>query len=98
MLVVLVIRREPALWRSPADVVRDRLERDIGAWAGHAVSLGDAPSLDFWPTPTITLDKVVIQPGDLFRRRSDPARGPDRGQFQPVLSGCSGRRASRSSG
>ncbi|WP_394690719.1 AsmA-like C-terminal region-containing protein [Hoeflea sp.] len=43
-------------------VVRDRLERDIGAWAGHAVSLGDAPSLDFWPTPTITLDNVVISP------------------------------------
>lgn len=43
-------------------VVRDRLERDIGAWAGHPVSLGDAPSLDFWPTPTIKLDKVVIRP------------------------------------
>lgn len=43
-------------------VVRDRLERDIGAWAGHAVSLGDAPSLDFWPTPTIKLDNVVISP------------------------------------
>lgn len=43
-------------------VVRDRLERDIGAWAGHAVSLGDAPSLDFWPTPTIKLDNVVITP------------------------------------
>ncbi|WP_299866262.1 AsmA-like C-terminal region-containing protein [uncultured Hoeflea sp.] len=43
-------------------VVRDRLERDIGAWAGHTVSLGDAPSLDFWPTPTITLDRVEIRP------------------------------------
>lgn len=43
-------------------VVRDRLERDIGAWAGHAVSLGDAPSLDFWPTPTIKLDNVEIRP------------------------------------
>ena len=43
-------------------VVRDRLERDIGAWAGHPVSLGDAPSLEFWPTPTITLDNVEIRP------------------------------------
>lgn len=42
--------------------VRDRLERDIGAWAGHPVSLGDAPSLDFWPTPTIKLDRVEIRP------------------------------------
>lgn len=44
-------------------VVRDRLERDISAWAGHTVSLGDAPSLDFWPTPTIKLDNVEIRPG-----------------------------------
>lgn len=43
-------------------VVRDRLERDISAWAGHAVSLGNAPSLDFWPTPTIKLDNVEIRP------------------------------------
>ena len=43
-------------------VVRDRLERDIGAWAGHPVSLGNAPSLEFWPTPTITLDNVEIRP------------------------------------
>ena len=43
-------------------VVRDRLERDIGAWAGHPVELGNAPSLDFWPTPTITLDNVEIRP------------------------------------
>lgn len=43
-------------------VVRDRLERDIGAWAGHPVSLGDAPSIDYWPTPTIQLDNVVMQP------------------------------------
>ena len=42
--------------------VRDRLERDISSWAGHPVSLGDAPSLDFWPTPTIQLDNVVIRP------------------------------------
>ena len=45
-----------------SDVVRDRLERDIGAWAGHPVSLGGAPSLDFWPLPTIRLDDVAIQP------------------------------------
>ncbi|MDF1606598.1 AsmA-like C-terminal region-containing protein [Hoeflea sp. YIM 152468] len=43
-------------------VVRDRLERDISAWVGHTISLGDAPSLDFWPTPTIKLDKVEIRP------------------------------------
>lgn len=43
-------------------VVRDRLERDISAWAGHPVSLGDAPSVNFWPTPTIKLDNVVISP------------------------------------
>jgi AsmA protein len=43
-------------------VVRDRLERDISTWAGHPVSLGDAPSLDFWPTPTIQLDNVEILP------------------------------------
>jgi len=43
-------------------VVRDRLERNISAWAGHPVSLGDAPSVDYWPTPTIKLDNVVISP------------------------------------
>ncbi|OCW56854.1 AsmA family protein [Hoeflea olei] len=45
-----------------SDVVRDRLERDIGAWAGHAVTLGNAPSIDYWPTPTIKLDMVEIRP------------------------------------
>ena len=54
-------------------VVRDRLERDISAWAGHPVSLGDAPSIDYWPTPTIQLDNVEIRPsafagGDLIMR------------------------------
>lgn len=43
-------------------LVRDRLERDISAWVGHTVSLGDAPSLEFWPTPTIKLDNVEIRP------------------------------------
>ncbi|MEM5471605.1 AsmA-like C-terminal region-containing protein [Hoeflea sp. AS60] len=43
-------------------VVRDRLERDISTWAGHPVSLGDAPSIDYWPTPTIKLDNVEINP------------------------------------
>ncbi len=44
------------------DLVRDRLERDIGTWAGHPVSLGNAPSLSFWPLPTIKLDNVEIRP------------------------------------
>lgn len=45
-----------------SDLVRDRLERDIGNWAGHPVSLGNAPSLSFWPLPTIKLDNVEIRP------------------------------------
>lgn len=45
-----------------SDLVRDRLERDIGAWAGHPVSLGNAPSMSFWPLPTIKLDNVEISP------------------------------------
>jgi AsmA protein len=61
LFVVLVIAASLPFAVS-SGLVRDRLERDIGAWAGHTVSLGDAPSLDFWPTPTITLDKVVIHP------------------------------------
>ncbi|MDP3526600.1 MAG: hypothetical protein Q8S27_18660, partial [Hoeflea sp.] len=57
-------------------VVRDRLERDIGAWAGHPVSLGNAPSLDFWPTPTITLDNVDIRPATFAG--GDPILSADR--------------------
>ncbi|MEQ8828101.1 MAG: hypothetical protein RIC82_10015, partial [Parvibaculum sp.] len=60
VLVLAVVVTVPLAVSS--GVVRDRLERDIGAWAGHSVSLGDAPSLDFWPTPTIQLDNVVINP------------------------------------
>lgn len=60
VLVLAVVVSVPLAVSS--GVVRDRLERDIGAWAGHSVSLGDAPSLDFWPTPTIQLDNVVINP------------------------------------
>lgn len=44
------------------DVVRDRLEREIGNWAGHEVSLGDAPKLSFWPVPQIELNNVQILP------------------------------------
>jgi hypothetical protein len=80
-------------------VVRDRLERDIGAWAGHAVSLGDAPSLDFWPTPTIKLDNVVIQPVDL-RSHGDPIMRADSivANFNLFLSGARRTELSRSSG
>lgn len=60
IVVIAVIASLPLAVSS--GVVRDRLERDISAWAGHTVSLGDAPSLDFWPTPTIKLDKVEIRP------------------------------------
>ena len=45
-----------------SDVVRDRLERDIGNWAGHKVSLGQAPKLTFWPVPRIRMDNVEILP------------------------------------
>ena len=61
LLVVLAVFASLPLAVS-SGVVRDRLERDISAWAGHTVSLGDAPSLDFWPTPTIKLDNVEIRP------------------------------------
>ncbi len=45
-----------------SDVVRDRLERDIGNWAGQEVMLGNAPKLTFWPVPRIQLDNVKILP------------------------------------
>lgn len=45
-----------------SDVVRDRLERDIGDWAGQQVMLGNAPKLTFWPVPRIQLDNVRILP------------------------------------
>lgn len=45
-----------------SDVVRDRLERDIGNWAGHTVSLGRAPKLTFWPVPRIRMDNFEILP------------------------------------
>ena len=61
LIVVLAVFASLPLAVS-SGVVRDRLERDISAWAGHTVSLGDAPSLDFWPTPTIKLDNVEIRP------------------------------------
>lgn len=61
LIVVLAIAVSLPLAVS-SHVVRDRLERDIGAWAGHLVSLGNAPSLSFWPTPTIQLDNVEIKP------------------------------------
>ncbi|MBU2486369.1 MAG: AsmA family protein [Alphaproteobacteria bacterium] len=56
-------------------VVRDRLERDISTWAGHQVSLGNAPSLEFWPTPTIQLDNVEILPSTFAG--SDPIMRAD---------------------
>ena len=61
LIVVLAVFASLPLAVS-SGAVRDRLERDISAWAGHAVSLGDVPSLDFWPTPTIKLDNVEIRP------------------------------------
>jgi AsmA protein len=60
VLILAVVASLPLAVSS--GVVRDRLERDIGAWAGHPVSLGDAPSIDYWPTPTIQLDNVVMRP------------------------------------
>lgn len=45
-----------------SDLVRDRLERELGNWAGHPISLGDAPELSFWPLPTIQLSNVEISP------------------------------------
>jgi AsmA protein len=53
-----------------SDVVRDRLERDIGDWAGQEVMLGNAPKLSFWPVPRIRLDNVKILP------RVNPASDP----------------------
>lgn len=45
-----------------SDVVRDRLEHDIGDWAGQDVMLGNAPKLTFWPVPRVRLDNVRILP------------------------------------
>ena len=58
-----------------SDVVRDRLERDIGNWAGQRVMLGNAPQMTFWPVPRIQLDNVKILP--LTNLDSDPIMRAD---------------------
>ena len=50
----------------------------------------NAPSLEFWPTPTITLDNVEIRPSTFAG--GDPILRADRivAKFQPVLGGAGG--------
>lgn len=59
VLIVLLISLLVPLAVS-SELVRQRLEREIGDWTGHTVSLGENPQISFFPRPTVTVNKLAV--------------------------------------
>ncbi|MGG6896058.1 AsmA family protein [Rhizobium sp. BR 315] len=61
LLIVFVVFRATAPFLISSGIVRSGIERALSEWTGYRAQIEGDPTLDFWPTPRITLNQVTIR-------------------------------------
>ena len=61
VLVIFVIFRATAPFLISSGLVRSGIEKALSEWTGYRAQIEGDPTLDFWPTPRVTLNQVTIR-------------------------------------
>ncbi|ENN88871.1 hypothetical protein RHSP_11254 [Rhizobium freirei PRF 81] len=61
LLIVFAVFRATAPFLISSGIVRSGIERALSEWTGYRAQIEGDPTLDFWPTPRITLNQVTIR-------------------------------------
>jgi AsmA protein len=61
LLIVFAAFRVTAPFLISSALVRSGIEDALSKWTGYRAEIEGTPTLDFWPTPRITLNQVTIR-------------------------------------
>lgn len=61
VLIVFAVFRATAPFLISSNLVRSGIERALSEWTGYRAQIEGDPTLDFWPTPRVTLNQVTIR-------------------------------------
>lgn len=61
LFIVSVVFRATAPFLISSGIVRSGIEDALSRWTGYRAEIEGAPTIDFWPTPRVTLNQVTIR-------------------------------------
>jgi AsmA protein len=61
LIIVFAVFRATAPFLISSGLVRSGIEDALSKWTGYKAEIEGAPTLDFWPTPRVTLNQVTIR-------------------------------------
>jgi AsmA protein len=61
ILIVFAVFRATAPFLISSGLVRSGIERVLSEWTGYRAQIEGDPTLEFWPTPRVTLNQVTIR-------------------------------------
>ncbi len=61
ILILFAVFRATAPFLISSGLVRSGIERVLSEWTGYRAQIEGDPTLDFWPTPRVTLNQVTIR-------------------------------------
>jgi AsmA protein len=61
LLIVFAVFRATAPFLISSGLVRSGIEDALSKWTGYRAEIEGTPTVDFWPTPRITLNQVTIR-------------------------------------
>jgi len=61
ILIVFAVFRATAPFLISSGLVRSGIERVLSEWTGYRAQIEGDPTLDFWPSPRVTLNQVTIR-------------------------------------
>ncbi|MBB3424812.1 MULTISPECIES: AsmA family protein [unclassified Rhizobium] len=61
ILIVFAVFRATAPFLISSGLVRSGIEKALSEWTGYRAQIEGDPTLDFWPTPRVTLNQVTIR-------------------------------------
>ncbi len=61
LLIVFAVFRATAPFLISSGLVRSGIEKALSDWTGYRAQIEGDPTLEFWPTPRVTLNQVTIR-------------------------------------
>ncbi|MDE1993971.1 MAG: AsmA family protein [Rhizobiaceae bacterium] len=61
IVVIFAVFRATAPFLISSGLVRSGIEKALSDWTGYRAQIEGAPTLEFWPTPRVTLNQVTIR-------------------------------------
>jgi AsmA protein len=61
VVIVFAVFRATAPFLISSGLVRSGIEKALSDWTGYRAQIEGVPTLEFWPTPRVTLNQVIIR-------------------------------------